>query len=125
MNEHADIGLIGLAVMGQNLVLNMADHGFHVAVYNRTSSKVDEFLKGPAHGKKVTGTHNLEAFLASLKRPKKVMLMVKAGDAVDELITQCLPYLEKGDILIDGGNSNFVDTNRRTEELKKRGIAFL
>ncbi len=125
MQAHADIGLIGLAVMGQNLVLNMADHGFTVAVYNRTTSKVDDFLAGPALGKKVVGTHTMKAFFQALKRPRKVMLMVKAGDAVDDLITQCLPYLEPGDIIIDGGNSNFIDTNRRTRELKQKGFSFL
>src|SRR5438552_2778788 len=111
MSEKADIGLIGLAVMGQNLVLNMADHGFTVAVFNRTTAKVDEFVDGPAIGKSIIGAHSLEKFFQALKRPRKVMLMVKAGDAVDDLIGQCLPYLEKGDIIIDGGNSNFVDTN--------------
>src|SRR5688572_15128223 len=100
MNKEADIGLIGLAVMGQNLVLNMADHGFTVAVFNRTTSKVDEFTQGEARGKSIVGTHSLDAFFKALKRPRKVMFMVKAGDAVDELIKLCLPYLEKGDILI-------------------------
>jgi len=121
----ADIGLIGLAVMGQNLVLNMADHGFTVSVYNRTTSKVDDFLDGSAKGTSIVGTHSLEEFFQSLKRPRKVMLMVKAGKAVDDLIEQSLPYLEKGDIIIDGGNSNFVDTNRRTAALKEKGLIFL
>lgn len=121
----ADIGLIGLAVMGQNLVLNMADHDFTVAVFNRTISKVDDFVQGPAKGKKVIGTKSLEEFFKALKRPRRVMFMVKAGDAVDELINLCLPYLEKGDILIDGGNSNYIDTNRRTRELKEKGLIFL
>lgn len=125
MQPQADIGLIGLAVMGQNLVLNMADHGFTVAVFNRTTSKVDDFLKGPAAGFKVIGTHSMEEFFKSLKRPRRVMFMVKAGDAVDDLINQCLPYLEAGDIIIDGGNSNFFDTNRRSQELKAKGINFL
>lgn len=125
MQSEADIGLIGLAVMGQNLVLNMADHGFTVAVFNRTVSKVDEFLKGPAAGKSVIGAHSMEQFFKSLKRPRRVMFMVKAGDAVDELINQCLPFLEPGDIVIDGGNSNFEDTNRRTQELKAKGFRFL
>ena len=125
MQAQADIGLIGLAVMGQNLVLNMADHGFTVAVFNRTTSKVDDFLAGPALGKKIVGTHSMEAFFKALKRPRKLMFMVKAGDAVDDLINQCLPYLEPGDIIIDGGNSNFVDTNRRTKELKEKGFSFL
>lgn len=121
----ADIGLIGLAVMGQNLVLNMADHGFEVAVFNRTTSKVDDFVQGPAKGKRVVGTKSLEDFFKALKRPRRVMFMVKAGAAVDELIDYCLPYLEKGDILIDGGNSNFDDTNRRTKALQEKGLIFL
>jgi len=121
----ADIGLIGLAVMGQNLVLNMADHGFTVAVFNRTTSKVDDFLAGEAKGKKIIGTKSLDDFFKTLKRPRRVMFMVKAGAPVDELISQCLPHLEKGDIIIDGGNSNFEDTNRRTRELKEKGLIFL
>lgn len=125
MTPQADIGLIGLAVMGQNLVLNMNDHGFVVAVFNRTVSKVDDFLQGSAAGTKVIGAHSMEAFFHVLKRPRKVMLMVKAGAAVDELIAHCLPYLEEGDILIDGGNSNFEDTNNRVAQLKRQGIVFL
>ncbi len=121
----ADIGLIGLAVMGQNLVLNMNDHGYTVAVFNRTTSKVDDFMKGPAHGTKVIGADSLEAFFKALKRPRKVMLMVKAGDPVDELIEECLPFLEKGDIVIDGGNSHFPDSERRNNYLKGKGILFI
>ncbi|HSX26830.1 MAG TPA: decarboxylating NADP(+)-dependent phosphogluconate dehydrogenase [Chlamydiales bacterium] len=121
----ADIGLIGLAVMGQNLVLNMADHGYTVAVFNRTVSKVDEFMKGPAKGKKVAGAHDLKEFVAKLKRPRRVMLMVKAGDPVDEFIEHLIPLLEKGDIVIDGGNSHFPDSQRRYEELKAKGILFI
>ena len=121
----ADIGLIGLAVMGQNLVLNMADHGFTVAVFNRTVSKVDEFCKGPAKGKTVVGAHDLKAFVGALKRPRRVMLMVKAGDPVDEFIEQLLALLEAGDIVIDGGNSHFPDSQRRYEALKKKGILFI
>ena len=121
----ADIGLIGLAVMGQNLVLNMADHGFTVAVFNRTLSKMDEFCAGPAKGKKILGARDLKAFAASLKRPRKVMLMVKAGDAVDEFIGHLLPFLEAGDIVIDGGNSHFPDSQRRYEALKAKGILFV
>jgi 6-phosphogluconate dehydrogenase len=123
--SEADIGLIGLAVMGQNLVLNMNDHGFKVAVYNRTVSKVDEFLKGPAQGTAIIGTHSVEEFIHQLKRPRRVMLMVKAGEAVDLFIQQLLPYLEPGDVIIDGGNSLFTDTNRRTRDLKKQGMIFI
>ena len=123
--SEADIGLIGLAVMGQNLVLNMNDHGFVVAVYNRTTSKVDDFMQGPAKGTKVIGTHSIEEFIKKLKRPRRIMLMVKAGDPVDEFIDLCLPYLEKGDIIIDGGNSLFTDTNRRCDKLKALGIVFI
>lgn len=120
-----DIGLIGLAVMGQNLIMNMNDHGFTVVAFNRTTSKVDDFLKGPAKGSKVIGTHTIQEFVSKLKRPRKIMLMVKAGVAVDDLIAELLPYLEKGDILIDGGNSLFTDTERRVKELSAKGILFL
>lgn len=123
--SEADIGLIGLAVMGQNLVLNMNDHGYTVAVYNRTVSKVDDFLAGPAHGTRVIGTHSLEEFVSKLKRPRRVMLMVKAGDPVDEFIDLCVPLLQPGDIIIDGGNSLFTDTNRRCKALKEKGILFI
>jgi 6-phosphogluconate dehydrogenase len=121
----ADIGLIGLAVMGQNLVLNMADHGYTVAVFNRTAAKTDEFLKGPAKGKKILGSHELKGFISLLKRPRKIMLMVKAGDPVDEFIDHLSPFLEAGDIVIDGGNSHFPDTQRRYESLKAKGILFV
>lgn len=121
----ADIGLIGLAVMGQNLVLNMNDHGYRVAVYNRTASKVDAFFAGPAQGTKIIGSNNLKDFLSRLTRPRKVMFMVKAGKAVDELIEECLPYLDKGDILIDGGNSHYLDTERREQVLHQKGILFI
>lgn len=121
----ADIGLIGLAVMGQNLVLNMNDHGFKVAVFNRTVSKVDDFLATTAKGTQVIGTHSIEEFVSKLKRPRRIMLMVKAGDPVDEFIDHLLPYLEAGDIIIDGGNSLFTDTIRRCKELKKKGIRFV
>lgn len=121
----ADIGLIGLAVMGQNLVLNMADHGYSVAVFNRTFAKTDEFLKGLARGKKIAGSRELKDFVASLKKPRRIMLMVKAGDPVDEFIGHLTPLLEKGDILIDGGNSHFPDTQRRFEALKAKGILFI
>ena len=124
--SQADIGLIGMAVMGQNLVLNMNDHGFTVAVYNRTVSKVDDFLAGPAAGRKtIIGAHSLEEFTAALKRPRRVMLMVKAGSAVDDFIEKIIPHLDAGDIIIDGGNSNFHDTIRRTEQLEKQGLLYI
>lgn len=121
----ADIGLIGLAVMGQNLVMNMNDHGFRVAVYNRTTAKVDDFLAGAAKGSKVLGTHSLQQFIASLESPRKVMLMVKAGEVVDKFIDQLVPLLDEGDIIIDGGNSLFTDTVRRTRSLEQQGILFI
>ncbi len=121
----ADFGLIGLAVMGQNLVLNIEDHGYSVVVYNRTESKVDDFLKGPAKGKKITGAHSIHEFVQQLKRPRKIMLMIKAGKPVDEFLDQLLPSLEKGDIVIDGGNSHFPDTERRYKECKEKGILFI
>ncbi len=120
-----DIGLIGLAVMGQNLVLNMNDHGFRVSVYNRTASKVDEFLSKEAKGTNIQGFTDLASFFKSLKRPRRVMFMVKAGSPVDDLIAQSLPFLEKGDILIDGGNSHFSDTIRRQKMLEDKGIHYL
>src|SRR5271163_4372234 len=120
--SEADIGLIGLAVMGQNLVLNMNDHGFTVAVFNRTVARVDDFLKNEAKGTKIIGAHSIAEFIGLLKRPRRVMLMVKAGQAVDELIAEILPLLEKGDIIIDGGNSLFQDTTRRTKELEAKGF---
>lgn len=121
----ADIGLIGLAVMGQNLALNMNDHGFIVAVFNRTTSKVDEFLQGPAHHSNIIPTHSIQELIKTLKRPRRIMLMVKAGEPVDEFIEQLLPFLEKGDIIIDGGNSLFTDTNRRVKTLNAKGIFYI
>lgn len=123
--KKADIGLIGLAVMGQNLALNMNDHQFTVAVFNRTVSKVDDFLAGPAKGTKIIGTHSIQELCKLLKKPRRVMLMVKAGAPVDEFIQLCLPYLEAGDIIIDGGNSLFTDTNRRVKTLADKGIIFI
>ena len=120
-----DIGLIGLAVMGQNLVLNMNDHGFKVAVFNRTVSKVDDFLANEAKGTEVVGAHSIEELTALLKRPRRVMLMVKAGDTVDQMISHVVPHLEPGDIIIDGGNSLYTDSNRRTKELAAKGILFI
>ena len=124
-NPSCDIGLIGLAVMGQNLVLNMNDHGYRVAVFNRTVSKVDEFIGHEAAGTQVVGAHSIEELAGLLKRPRRVMLMVKAGDTVDHMIDSLLPHLEKGDIIIDGGNSLFTDTNRRTKALVEKGILFI
>ncbi|CAO3681409.1 unnamed protein product [Rhizopus stolonifer] len=121
----ADIGLIGLAVMGQNLILNMNDHGYTVCAYNRTTSKVDDFLANEAKGTNVVGAHSVEELCAKLKRPRKVMLLVKAGSAVDAFIDQLLPFLEEGDIIIDGGNSHFPDSIRRTKELEAKGILFV
>jgi 6-phosphogluconate dehydrogenase len=123
--ESCDIGLIGLAVMGQNLVLNMNDHGYRVAVFNRTVSKVDEFIKNEAAGTQVAGAHSIEEFVGALKRPRRVMLMVKAGDTVDQMIESLLPHLDKGDIVIDGGNSHYPDTNRRAKDLAEKGILFI
>jgi 6-phosphogluconate dehydrogenase len=122
---NCDIGLIGLAVMGQNLVLNMNDHGFKVAVYNRTTSKVDDFLADEAKGTQVEGTHSPAELCAALKTPRRVMMMVKAGEVVDQTIEQILPHLDKGDILIDGGNSLYTDSNRRTKDLAQKGILFI
>jgi 6-phosphogluconate dehydrogenase len=123
--SNADIGLIGLAVMGQNLVMNMNDHGFKVSVYNRTTSKVDDFLAGAARGSNVSGFHSLEQLIDSLKSPRKVMLMVKAGEVVDHFIEQLIPLLDKGDIIIDGGNSLFTDTVRRSKSLEQQGILYI
>jgi len=121
----SDIGLIGLAVMGQNLALNMDDHGFKVAVFNRTVSKVDDFVNGNAKGTKVVGTHSIEELVSVLKRPRRVMLMIKAGQPVDDFIELLIPHLEKGDIIIDGGNSNYQDTMRRTEHVESKGLLYI
>ncbi|KAJ1665732.1 phosphogluconate dehydrogenase (decarboxylating) gnd1 [Coemansia sp. RSA 1813] len=121
----ADFGLIGLAVMGQNLILNINDHGFKVCAFNRTVSKVDHFLENEAKGTQIVGAHSVEEFVAKLKRPRKMMLLVKAGSAVDKFIETLLPHLEEGDIIIDGGNSNYADTQRRYEELTAKKILFV
>ena len=121
----ADIAVIGLAVMGQNLILNMNDHGYTVAAYNRTVSRVDEFMAGPAQGSRVIGAHSLEAMIARLKRPRRVMLMVKAGKPVDDFIALLLPHLAPGDVIIDGGNSQFTDTSRRTKSLQEQGLLYI
>ena len=125
MPATADIALIGLAVMGQNIILNMNDHGYVVCAYNRTVKKVDEFLANEAKGTRVIGAHSLEEMVASLKKPRRVMLLVKAGKPVDEFIELLIPLLEPGDIIIDGGNSYFEDTVRRFDELKKKGILYV
>lgn len=123
--SQADIGLIGLAVMGQNLVLNMADHGFKVAVYNRSADKTDAFLAGTAQGKSIQGAYSLAELVNSLSHPRKIMLMVKAGQVVDDFIEQLIPLLEKGDIIIDGGNSLYTDSTRRTQYLASLGLRFI
>jgi len=126
MEPTADIALIGLAVMGQNLILNMNDHGYTVVAYNRTVSKVDEFMKDAAKGRKtILPAHSIEQMVALLKRPRKVMLMVKAGKAVDDFIELVLPHLEPGDVIIDGGNSHFPDTIRRTKYLESKGLLYV
>jgi 6-phosphogluconate dehydrogenase len=121
----ADIGLVGLAVMGENLVLNMESHGYTVAVFNRTTSKVDDFVTGRGKGKKFVAAHSPKELVAALKRPRKVMMLVKAGAAVDAVIDEVAPLLEKGDILIDGGNTHFPDTNRRMKALAAKGIRYI
>src|SRR5512141_2186554 len=125
MEPKADIAVIGLAVMGQNLILNMNDHGFVVAAFNRTVSKVDDFLNKEAKGTQVLGAHSLEEMVQMLKKPRRVMLMVKAGKPVDEFIEHLLPHLEPGDIIIDGGNSLFEDTIRRTRYVESKGLLYI
>lgn len=123
--QQADLGLIGLAVMGQNLVLNMNDHGFTIAVYNRTTSVVDEFVNGNAKGTNVIGAHSLEELVGLLKRPRRVMMLVKAGPPVDSFIEKLIPLLEPGDIIIDGGNSNYEDSMRRTATIEAAGLLYI
>ena len=125
MAATADIGLIGLAVMGENIVLNMESHGFTVAVFNRTTEKVDAFINGRGKGKKFVGCHTPKELVAALKRPRKVMMLVKAGKAVDDVIAEFEPLLEPGDIIIDGGNTHFPDTTRRMAEAKKKGLLYV
>jgi len=125
LKANADIGLVGLAVMGENLVLNMESHGFTVAVYNRTVDKVNAFVNGRGKGKKIIGTSSIEELVASLKRPRKIMLMVKAGKPVDDFIELLIPHLEKGDIIIDGGNSHFPDSIRRTKYVEEKGFLYI
>ncbi len=123
--KKSDIGLIGLAVMGENLVMNMESKGFTVSVYNRTGQKVTDFIEGRAKGKNITGTYSLPELTGSLEKPRKVMMMIKAGDAVDEMIESLLPLLEEGDIIIDGGNSHFPDTSRRTQYVESKGLLYV
>jgi len=125
MEKLADIGLIGLAVMGENLVLNMERHGFTVAVYNRTIAKVDAFIKGRRASKNIIGTHSISQLAGVLKKPRKVMMLVKAGAPVDEFIQKLIPYLEPGDIIIDGGNSHYPDTSRRTRFVEEQGLLYI
>ena len=125
MEPKADIALIGLAVMGQNLILNMNDHGYTVVAFNRTTAKVDEFLDREAKGTKVIGAHSIEEMIGLLKKPRRIMLMVKAGKPVDEFIEHLIPHLEAGDIIIDGGNSLFEDTNRRQKLVESKGLLYI
>ncbi|MHA2938826.1 decarboxylating NADP(+)-dependent phosphogluconate dehydrogenase [Vibrio sp. RC27] len=120
-----DIGVVGLAVMGQNLILNMNDHGFKVVAHNRTAAKVDQFLEGPAKDTNIVGAYSLQEMVDKLASPRKVMLMVRAGEVVDNFIEQLIPLLDKGDIIIDGGNTNYPDTNRRVAYLREKGINFI
>jgi 6-phosphogluconate dehydrogenase len=125
MEKLADIGLIGLAVMGENLVLNMESHGYTVAVFNRTTSKVDKFIEGRGAGRNFIGTHSIEELVSLLKKPRKVMMLVKAGPAVDDFIEKLIPCLEPGDIIIDGGNTHYPDTNRRTKYVEGKGLLYI
>jgi 6-phosphogluconate dehydrogenase len=125
MSENCDFGLIGLAVMGENLALNVESRGYRIAVFNRTTEKVDELIKGRAAGMKFVGCHTVEQLVHSLKRPRQVMMLVKAGQAVDDLIEQLIPLLEPGDVIIDGGNTHFADTERRTRHVESRGLLYV
>ncbi len=125
MEARADLALIGLAVMGQNLILNMNDHGFTIVAYNRSTDKVDRFLANEAKGTRVIGAHSIAEMVALLKKPRRVMMLVKAGQPVDDFIEQLIPHLEKGDIIIDGGNSLFEDTNRRQKYVESKGLLYV
>src|SRR3954452_13238702 len=125
MTQNCDIGLVGLAVMGENLALNIESRGYSVAVFNRTTSKVDEFIGGRAKGKRFAGCHSIEELVAKLAKPRKLMMMVKAGPAVDDLIESVLPHMERGDILIDGGNTYYADTERRTKYIEGKGLLYV
>src|ERR1019366_5294022 len=120
-----DIAVIGLAVMGQNLILNMNDHGFKVIAFNRTLSKIDDFLANQAKDTNVIGAHSIEEMVSKLKKPRRVMLMVKAGAPVDATIENLLPHLDAGDIIIDGGNSLFIDTIRRVNDVESKGLLYI
>ena len=123
--KKSDIGLIGLAVMGENLVMNMESKGFTVSVYNRTTEKVEKFVNGRAKGKNIVGTYSLEELVDSLEKPRKVMMMIKAGPSVDDMIEKLIPLLDEGDIIIDGGNSHFPDTSRRTAYVESKGLLYI
>ena len=125
MSKLCDFGLIGLAVMGENLALNVESRGYSIAVYNRTTEKVDELIAGRAAGKSFVGCHSLEQLVQSLATPRKVMMLVKAGPAVDQLIQQLIPLLSPGDVIIDGGNTHFADTERRTKEVEAAGLLYI
>jgi len=125
MSELCDFGLIGLAVMGENLALNVESRGFSVAVFNRTVDKVDKFIEGRAAGKRFVGCHSIEELVKSLKPPRKLMMLVKAGPAVDDFIDQIIPLLEPGDVIIDGGNTHFSDTERRTKYIEDKGLLYV
>lgn len=125
MKKLADIGLIGLAVMGENLVLNMESKGYTVALFNRTVERVDAFVEGRGKGKDFIPTHSLEELVSSLSKPRKVMMLVKAGKPVDDFIEKLVPLLEPGDIIIDGGNSHFPDSIRRTKYVESKGLLFV
>ncbi|MDR2740459.1 MAG: NADP-dependent phosphogluconate dehydrogenase, partial [Treponema sp.] len=123
--KKSDIGLVGLAVMGENLVMNMESKGFTVSVYNRTTRKVTDFINGRARGRNIAGAMSLEELVSQLEKPRKVFLMVKAGQAVDDFIEALIPLLEEGDIIIDGGNSHFPDTARRTAYVESKGLLYV
>ena len=124
MSKLCDFGLIGLAVMGENLALNVESRGYKVAVFNRTTSVVDEFIAGRAAGKQFVGCHSVEELVQNLARPRKVMMLVKAGPAVDSIIEQLIPLLDEGDVIIDGGNTYYADTERRTKYVEEQGLLF-
>ena len=125
MSEKCDFGLIGLAVMGENLALNVESRGYRIAVFNRTTEKVDQLIEGRAKGKNFVGCHSVEELVESLERPRKVMMLVKAGPAVDALIDQLIPLLDEGDVIIDGGNTHFSDTERRTKYVEEKGLLYV